>query len=1143
MMSKQSEACSRGWSRLFSGFPRPSKTRVPRPSRAMRGMLFEPLEGRALLSANVTSPLADVAVARSSPTTVIDMDPAGTVVRFDTTKGDFFVQLYNSVVPTTVNNFLGYVNGDDYASSFIHRSDQNQNFRVIQGGSFTVGPSTTTPFFAIEDVVVGNSIPLEFSIPNTRGTIAMARSTAQNSATSGFFFNNADNTGAFNAQNPYAVFGATVFGNNTAIDAIAATSTFNFGSPFGQIPLTNYTEAQYNNDDLVAISNFIVVNDVSVATGLTYSITGNTNPSLVTTTLNANNKSLLLSYTPNAVGIADITVRLTDSSGTFVEDTFRVTVVGPSTNPDTAFTRRNTPVIINTLANDTAVGTSLVAITLAKASNPQNGSVTLQQLSFTEATFTYTPNPGFIGTDTFTYTVTDAEGITSLPTTVTVHVNSPPAAVDDSASTASNTPVIVNVLANDSDFDGVLNPTSVVIVSAPANGIAAVNPTTGAITYTPNTNFAGLDTFTYTVRDNDNNTSNIATANVAVGNNIPPVAADDSAATQASIPVVISVLANDTDFGGSLVPGSVAIATQPANGSVSVNPQTGAVTYTPANGFSGNDSFTYTVLDDDGALSNAANVSIDVAPRPNTPPVVANDSARTPPNTAVVVNVLANDTDAEGTIVIGSLAINAQPAHGMVSINPTTGAVTYTPNTGFLGTDTFTYTVLDNAGSISNSATVSIATVLTTGLTGAKQVVFTDADGTLVTIKVGKADAELLFAGGGVQFTQTPSGATITGTNVTLQTISITGSTAASTLAITTKGGNNLIDVGQITATGELKSITGKGVNLTGGINAQGAVASIALASLSNATITLGAAASTKTALALSLVGGANNSTLTAVTGIKSISAIDWTRTVGASGITAPWLSKLTLKGNLFGNLTLSGVGATKDTLGPVGILGDLLGGVWRITGNAATLSAANISQTWDAEITGNSKGLTTKGNLSGSLTAATLGSLSVGGNATNATLFFITFANPQTPKVNTLGTVSIKGTADALNLRSAGNVGAVSIGALYNSVVSAGVYFDIETLPESNADLFVPAAIASLKINGIKGQEFGLVNSLISAAFLGATTINFPDLDNDETPFGVAATSIKSIAYKDANTSLKISSIQQLTNIPEGDFEVRILD
>lgn len=285
---------------------------------------------------------------------------------------------------------------------------------------------------------------------------------------------------------------------------------------------------------------------------------------------------------------------------------------------------------------------------------------------------------------------------------------SPVRAVADTAITLVNTPVDINVLGNDlpPSNGGTLIPTSVTIVTQPASGTVAVNPLTGIVTYTPNTGFAGTDTFKYTVTDSNGLVSSPGLVTVRV--NQAPVAVNDSAKTITDQAVVISVLVNDSDAtpGGSLDPATVTIVTPPTNGSVSINTTTGAVTYTPNAGFSGNDSFTYTVDDNDGATSNVALVSIFV----NAPPVAVDDNVSTLANTAIGIDVLTNDFDPTpgGSLVKSSVVIVALPTSGTVSTNLVTGVVTYTPNVNFSGTDTFTYTVNDIDGATSNVATVSV---------------------------------------------------------------------------------------------------------------------------------------------------------------------------------------------------------------------------------------------------------------------------------------------------------------------------------------------------------------------------------------------------------------------------------------------------
>ncbi len=196
-----------------------------------------------------------------------------------------------------------------------------------------------------------------------------------------------------------------------------------------------------------------------------------------------------------------------------------------------------------------------------------------------------------------------------------------------------------------------------------------------------------------------------------IAENKAPIAKNDTATTALDKPVRINVIANDTDRDGRVVPSTVSIVTKPKQGNVT-NHRNGTVTYSPALGFRGRDSFRYTAKDNRGATSNVATVTVTVLPgnvQPgNVPPVAKNDSAATSVNTPVTINVVANDTDANGNLHRTSVAVVANPANGRVVKNGI-GTVTYTPNSGFFGTDRFTYNVKDTPqGALSNTATVTV---------------------------------------------------------------------------------------------------------------------------------------------------------------------------------------------------------------------------------------------------------------------------------------------------------------------------------------------------------------------------------------------------------------------------------------------------
>ncbi|MEL6889755.1 MAG: Ig-like domain-containing protein, partial [Pseudomonadota bacterium] len=194
--------------------------------------------------------------------------------------------------------------------------------------------------------------------------------------------------------------------------------------------------------------------------------------------------------------------------------------------------------------------------------------------------------------------------------------NAAPTPQDDNASLAEDNSITLAVLANDSDPDG--QSLSITALTQPANGTAVLNPD-GTITYTPDANYAGPDSFTYTVSDPLAGTAQASVALTVTPEADAPVAVDDTASTPLDTTVVIPVLANDLDADGdplniSAVEGSV----QAQSGSVSTDGS--SVTYTPDPGFEGTDSFSYTVLDPAGQPSTAV-VTVTVTPEDPLDPI------------------------------------------------------------------------------------------------------------------------------------------------------------------------------------------------------------------------------------------------------------------------------------------------------------------------------------------------------------------------------------------------------------------------------------------------------------------------------------------------------------------------------------------
>jgi alpha-tubulin suppressor-like RCC1 family protein len=363
----------------------------------------------------------------------------------------------------------------------------------------------------------------------------------------------------------------------------------------------------------------------------------------------------------------------------------------PEPVDDTATTTPGVPAVVNVLANDTDPDPADVLTVLAVADG-SNGSVADNG----DGTVTFTPVAGFCGDDTFTYTVTDGQAAVSA--SVTVEMNCAPVAVNDAVSVVEDTATSLDVLANDTDPDS--DPLTVVTVTPGARGTVAIDGGGTSVTYSPAADACGppADAFTYTISDGQGHQAQATVTVTLTCTADAPVAGDDNASTPEDTPVTIDVLGNDSDpDGGSL---SLSSVTSAAHGTTSI--QGSAVRYSPAADYCGPDTFTYTVSD--GSLSDTASVSVAVTCEADSPRAF-DDVATTLEDTAVVVAVLANDTDPDaGTLTVTGVD---DPPRGTAAISGGGSTVTYTPDADYCGSDGFTYTVSN--GSLPATADVEVS--------------------------------------------------------------------------------------------------------------------------------------------------------------------------------------------------------------------------------------------------------------------------------------------------------------------------------------------------------------------------------------------------------------------------------------------------
>ncbi|XZG71207.1 retention module-containing protein [Chitinibacteraceae bacterium HSL-7] len=392
-----------------------------------------------------------------------------------------------------------------------------------------------------------------------------------------------------------------------------------------------------------------------------------------------------------------------------------------------ARTRENQPVSGQLQATD-ADG-DRVAFTLRGDGQPAHGTVEVSA----DGHYTYTPNNGFHGADSFVVEVSDGRGGSDL-ITISVSVspigggvtppNHDPLGNDVSVTTDEDTPVSGTLTATDADGDTLTFNKS----GDPSHGSVTVNPN-GTWTYTPDANYNGADSFTVTVSDGKGGTDTI-TVNVGINpvNDIPvigdqngnPLGNDVSVTTDEDTPVSGTLTATDAD-GDALTFNK---SGDPSHGSVTVNPN-GTWTYTPDANYNGADSFTVTVSDGKGGTDT---ITVNVGINPvNDAPVANPDSASTAINTPISnINVLANDTDVDGNpLTVTGASVDA--AKGSVSVNAD-GTLNFTPAGNVTGPVSITYQISDGAGGTA-TGTLTVNVGANTPPDGADQTVTIKEDG------------------------------------------------------------------------------------------------------------------------------------------------------------------------------------------------------------------------------------------------------------------------------------------------------------------------------------------------------------------------------------------------------------------------------
>ncbi|WP_420646002.1 tandem-95 repeat protein, partial [Vibrio parahaemolyticus] len=402
-----------------------------------------------------------------------------------------------------------------------------------------------------------------------------------------------------------------------------------------------------------------------------------------------------VTYTPDDNYVGEDTFTYIVTSGGVSESTtveVNVTPVNdaPVAKDDIATTQEDTAVTIDVLPNDTDVDGDKLSIESVSVPKEQ-GTVEV-----VDGKLVFTPAENFNGDAEITYTVTDGALADQATVKVTVKaVNDTPVVesnIADQTLAEDFTPYTIDLNTAFSDVDNVDGELTFSVSGNSNIQVAIVN---GIATITPTADWNGSETLTFTATDPSGES-----VSQPVNFTVAPVAdiVADKATVVEDTSTVIKVLGNDTfESDGKVV--SLDTNNGPANGTVSVNPD-GSVTYTPNDNYQGTDSFTYIVTS--GGVSESTTVSVDVTPV-NDAPVAKDDIATTQEDTAVTIDVLPNDTDADGDkLSVESASVPKE--QGTVEV--VNGKLVFTPTENFNGDAEITYTVTD--GQLTDEAKVTV---------------------------------------------------------------------------------------------------------------------------------------------------------------------------------------------------------------------------------------------------------------------------------------------------------------------------------------------------------------------------------------------------------------------------------------------------
>ncbi len=597
-----------------------------------------------------------------------------------------------------------------------------------------------------------------------------------------------------------------------------------------------------------------------------------------------------------------------------------------------------------------------------------------------------------------------------------------------------------------------------------------------------------------------------------------------------------NVLANDTDDTGTINPSSVTLVSQPAHGVVGVDG--GNAYYEPYADFAGADSFTYTVADSNGDVSDPALVSVDV----QAAPLQLRDSVdQNLHASGGIIDQVRNALFAD----YSTIAVVTPPAHGTTSVDSVTGRITYVPAAGFIGVDSFSYDAKNLNGLLSNTATATmvVKAPISDAKGGVRSIAFVNGEGVSETINLNIGTADVVFSGRITSVARHGGTETIAGTNLEIANIKLSDTTNASVLSVQSAG-NRTFPISQITdPTTPLGSINAPAATLTGDVTLAG-LSSLNVGSIQGAGMTIDRAGAQQITLT---VGTVTSWSLTSRVAIGVLKVGSWSTTDNPLSVAAPSFGSIVSAGDFDGGIFVTAPTAALG-IGSLRVAGTLAGNIVD-GGGAGSICVNAVAPKWSATFGGAVSLINIKtGDLTGDITAGSVGSINI---KTGDLTGDITAGSARS--IHVAGAISNAN----IYVTTPGGLGELVASSLVHSIVMADVdgFYRIdsqlaEDLGTNLSKYLGSATIGSIRLTGLDHAQF--VDSIIMARNIRSLSLGMVDTTNDGNIEGIGASNVGTVNavfggktihptrdQLDSQATLDTYLAQQ--NVAFGDFKIVI--